>query len=146
MTQFSVTPCTRNRILGTEIFLSGTSTLPAMVHKRYLSNFSGTGSGLSPLLPDVTILWWVDDGWVIHHGLPANCSASDCVCVHVCDYVYTCVSVCMCECMHCVHVCECIHVTECVHVCECVHVTECVHVCECLHKWDCVHTCVSVCM
>ena len=52
-----------------------------------------------------------------------------------CQFVYTCVHVCMCA---CVYVCMCV----CVYVCMCV----CVYVCMCVCVYVCMCACVHVCM
>ena len=65
------------------------------------------------------------------------------MCVHMCMYVYTCIT-CMCESIHvciyvCVHVCMFACMCTCIHMCVCV--CEFVHVCMCVHMYTCI--CVS---
>lgn len=62
------------------------------------------------------------------------------ICVYiVCLYVYTCVSVPMCVCIHHVYKCMCVWMYMC--VVECLHI----YLCVCAHVYVCVCICISVC-
>ena len=62
-------------------------------------------------------------------------SASVCICVYMCVYVYICVYVCICVYM-CAYVCICVYM--CVYVCICVYM--CVYVCICVYVYNTCHS------
>jgi len=74
---------------------------------------------------------------------------TNCVCVHICEYVsvcicvFVCVCTCVCACL-CVCVCMSVYVCACVCVCEYVYVSMCVRVCVCARACVCVCACLCI--